>query len=65
LRGVSIFRRSSLSTAVAVLLILLAVSPVTAPFSTISFAGTAHRGASVVHKTTDSLGEIPGRVGRS
>jgi hypothetical protein len=58
LRGVNIFRRSNLATAVAVLLIVLAVSPVTAPFSTLTFAGTARRGASVVHKTVDSLKTI-------
>ena len=40
------------------LLLVLAVSPVTAPFSTLSVARTAHRGASVVHKTVDSLRTI-------
>jgi hypothetical protein len=58
LRGVPAFRRSNLSTAVAALLVVLAVSTVTAPFSTLSFAATPHHGASVVHKTVDSLKTI-------
>jgi hypothetical protein len=58
LHGVNVFRRSNLSSAVALLLVVLAVSPVTAPFSTLSFAGTTHHGASVVHKTVDSLKTI-------
>ena len=40
------------------LLVVLAISPVTGPFSTLSFARTAHRGASVAHKTVDSLKTI-------
>ena len=56
------FRRSDLFPAVGVLLIVLAVSPVTAPFSTLSFAATAHRPATVVHKTVDPLKTIHGNI---
>jgi hypothetical protein len=52
LRGVTTFRRSSAFTVFAALLIMLGLSPVTAPFSVLSFAAAAHRGASVVvHRT--------------
>ena len=51
---VSSFRRSALLSAVAALLVLLGVSPVTAPFSTLSFADIGHQGGTVLHKTGES-----------
>ena len=44
------------------LLIVLAASPVTAPFSKLSFAATPHRADSVVHKAVVSLKTIYGNV---
>jgi hypothetical protein len=53
--AVSSFRRSALLSAVATWLVLLGVSPVTAPFSTFSFVDIGHHGATVVQKTGESL----------
>jgi hypothetical protein len=60
--GVITFRRNHLPTAVAVLLVALAVSPVTASFSKLSFAAIAHRSTSVELKTVYSLKSVRDHV---
>jgi hypothetical protein len=55
LRGVTAFRRSYAFSTVAALLIVLAASPVTTPFSALCFAATAHHGASVLQRTGQAL----------
>jgi hypothetical protein len=54
-RGVITFRRRCPFSTVAALLIVLAVSPVTAPFSALRLAGTRHPGVSVLDRTGQPL----------
>ena len=55
LGNVVCFRRSAAFSAVALLLLILSASPVTAPFSTFSFSDIAGRGLAAVHKTLENL----------
>jgi hypothetical protein len=62
LHGVTGSCRSHLSAAVAVLLVVLALSPSTSPFSKLSFAAIPHHTASVLARTADPFKTIYDKI---